>query len=447
MVAVSGGFDSTALLLGLNEMSSPNLNLVAAHFNHRLRGEESDDDEAFVKSMCEELDVQLSVGRAEARGVSTSEDEARAKRYAFLGSVAKSADAQNVALAHTLEDQAETVLLRLTRGTGVRGMGAMRRSTQIKLGDASLVTIFRPMLDITHAEARSYLDSRGIKARHDASNDEWERYSRNRIRHRVIPELQQINPEATVSLSRFSQIMQSQSELLDALTDEAFGAVDMSDLLTFDRAKLTELHPAIVAEILTRMHKRNTSPRHQLTDAHIRMMLKIASAPGTGSYHLPGGVTFEAQNNIVRITDDLLAPPKNDPYPTFFEDALLEIPGSTPLGEEFELVAYYETAPDQFDEDSRFDAWLSPALIPARQLEVRNRRPGDTIQPLGMAEDVRLQRFFINSKVPKQLRDRVPIVVSQKTGKIVWVAGVRQAEWAKLLPEHDVCLHLSLRKK
>ncbi len=446
IVSVSGGFDSTALLLGLHEISRPDGIIFAAHFNHRLRGKESDDDEKFVESTCKALGIRLNVARAEIRADSSSEDEARTQRYEFLAYVAQQLGAQSVALAHTIEDQAETVLLRLTRGAGIRGMGGMRRRMQMDAGRHEPITIARPMIDITHAEARSFLDAVGINARHDASNDDWERFARNRIRHRVISELQQINPGVIASIVRFSRIMQSQSDLLDSLIDETIEDSDIDDLQSFNRARLIDIHPSIAAELLTRMYKRNAAPKNQLTDSHIRMMLKIA-ATGNGSYDLPGGAKFEARNNVVRITGDLATSIDNAPGPLAPQESELLIPGTISLMNGFELVASIEPAPDRIPKDRAFDAWLSPKLILEGKLTVRSQRPGDLFQPLGMAKDVRLRRFLVNTKLPKQCRDGAAIVASHTTEKIIWVAGVRPAEWAKLLPEHEECLHLSLRQK
>ncbi|MDQ2767711.1 MAG: tRNA lysidine(34) synthetase TilS, partial [Gemmatimonadota bacterium] len=193
VVAVSGGTDSVALALVLAELRDEfGLVLNVAHFDHRSRPRSSATDAAFVAELADRIGAPIRVGRAEA--APRSEDDARRDRYGFLRRAASEIGAGAIATGHTLDDQAETVLLHLTRGAGLAGVAAMR-----PLRDG----IVRPLLAIGRAETEAICKAAGIRPREDPSNRSL-KFARNRIRHRVLPELQRINPQVRGALARFA---------------------------------------------------------------------------------------------------------------------------------------------------------------------------------------------------------------------------------------------------
>ena len=189
LVAVSGGADSVALLRGLAGLKvGGEGKLVVGHFNHRLRGEESDGDEQFVARLAEELGLGLECGRLEAGDIDACpdgiEEAARRQRYRFLTETAERVGARYVACAHTADDQVETVLHRILRGTGIAGLAGIPRCRRL----SPAVTLIRPLLEVRRAELVDYLASLGQSYREDSSNLD-RRFTRNRIRHDLLPQL------------------------------------------------------------------------------------------------------------------------------------------------------------------------------------------------------------------------------------------------------------------
>lgn len=446
--AISGGCDSTALLVGLYDILNGRESVIAAHFNHRLRGIDSDLDEASVRELCSELDIDLRVGHLSDEDPDPSENAAREARYRFLADVSASIGAKAVAVAHTLEDQAETVLLRIARGTGIRGVAAMSKRRVLHIqGAPDPIVIIRPMLETTHDEAKVFLQARGIAHRHDASNDDWTRYARNRIRHRVLPELVEINPDAVASIARFAQNAHVHLDLIDTLVDGEISRIVSPENDEIDRAELIALHPALSTELLTRLHQNVVEPGFHLKKSHIEKMLNLSASSAPAHYHLPGSATFETDPRSVRIAKSSEVAKSDSPSAYVGEDAVLKIPGALVFGDAGTLVASQTKPPIDFSETSRDEAWLSPDLLDEENLIVRTRREGDRFQPLGMKDEIKLQDFFVNSKIPRLQRDRVPIVASSKSGRIAWIVGCRPAEWAKLMPHHRECLHIEMRRK
>ena len=189
LAAVSGGADSVALVRALRASAADPARLVVGHFNHRLRAAESDGDQAFVEQLCQRLGVECLVGRVEAAtsdaAATATESNLRSERYAFLQQAAQQVGARYLATAHTRDDQAETVLHHVLRGTGLAGLAGMPRWRS--LGEA--VTLVRPLLDVSRAEVLDFLTALGQPFREDASNAE-RRFTRNRLRHDLLPQLE-----------------------------------------------------------------------------------------------------------------------------------------------------------------------------------------------------------------------------------------------------------------
>ena len=207
--AISGGADSVALLFGLYLLKEKlQFRLEAAHFNHRLRGDESDRDEAFVKEFCDRFDIPLHLGSGEVKpGKKGLEAAARDARYAFLRSLPG-----KIATAHTADDNAETVLLHLVRGTGLKGLCGIT-----PVGDG----LIRPMLSITRAEVEAFLQEYCLRHIVDSSN-ETDAFLRNRLRHHVMPLLKEENPRLAEHLSAMALQLQGEEALLHSQAQQAY---------------------------------------------------------------------------------------------------------------------------------------------------------------------------------------------------------------------------------
>ncbi|MFH1858478.1 MAG: tRNA lysidine(34) synthetase TilS [Candidatus Omnitrophota bacterium] len=222
VVGVSGGCDSVFLLVCLHELQRAyRLILTAAHYNHRLRGEASEEDERFVASLCERLGVPLRVGRWERHSPSEpSEDEARKARYGFFEQVCREAGANKLALGHTSDDDAETILFRFLRGSSLSGLRGIPYGRA--LGSC---TIIRPLKDLSKEEIRNHLRAEKIAWREDASNQDL-RYTRNRIRNQLLPLLEkEFNPNIRKLLVRLGKNMADDYDYLQKASEAAWGEV------------------------------------------------------------------------------------------------------------------------------------------------------------------------------------------------------------------------------
>jgi tRNA(Ile)-lysidine synthase len=310
IVAVSGGADSVALARGLAELRVPGEGrLLLAHFNHRLRGAESDSDQAFVGQLSAALGWKLAWGvaredLAENHRGEGLEAAARDARYAFLTEAAAQHGARYVVTAHTADDQAETVLHHVLRGTGISGLAGIRRARPLSGGSSLL----RPMLDVTRAEVLEYLQSIHQEYRADSSNDSIA-YTRNRIRRQLLPQLERdYNPHVRDALCRLAQIADQSSDYLNrqaqALLERA--AEPVQGGVQLNAALFAAEHPAIVRQALLVMWREQRWPRQQMSmDRWEQVRMLIQSQPPTGQpaspRTLPGGVYLTRQENKVLL--------------------------------------------------------------------------------------------------------------------------------------------------
>ena len=427
VVACSGGPDSTALALALHELGPDEARIVVAHFNHRTRGDESDGDEKFVRDLCAKLNVPLTVGSAPMASDHLSENDARRMRYEFLERVAIERGAKCVAVAHTADDQAETILLRIARGTGVRGLAGME--VDRAMSDGSRVQLIRPMLGLHRSDVEEYLRSVGVVARDDSSNADL-RYARNRVRHTIMPALKELNPAAVDAITRLAADARQHRELVDLHSVDPMPHGD-----EIDSGMLSRLPQPVAAFMLERMHSR-AIPEHysdaQLERHHIEEALRLASRREPSEMHLPGGVTLRnryGKTRVVRSDDGgLSAVPIHGGLP-------LAIPGRIELHDGSSITAEVAAPPESFAEvvgGGNTSAWLSFALVHEDELMVRGRLAGDRYTPLGSDYAVKVQDLFVDAKIPAERRDSVPIVVTPSDGRIAWIGGFPPADWAKV---------------
>ena len=418
LVAVSGGPDSIALLHLLRALAPDfPLSLHAAHFHHRLRGEDADEDARFVAETCERLGVPLAAGEPDApirrRGVSP-EAAAREARYAFLERAARETGAHAIALGHTRDDQAETVLMRLLVGAGPRGLAGMA-----PCGPRLRV---RPLLGVSRARLRRYVAQNEIPFRVDPSNED-PAFLRNRIRERVIPLIEkEVHPSARRTLARTAALFREIEEHLDAAAAEALeriaerssGKIRLAgaSLLTYDSALRRYVLRAAARELL--------GGRGPLYSVHIESVMRLLEAGRTGaSIELPGGARAQFGGGLVITRDSAPVGAAWGPVP-------LEVPGDTHLeaaGAVIRSVIRDGMSPASVPRGPEIAAFDLGALLPP--LVARSRRPGDRFVPYGARGSRKVQDALVDAKVPRQRRDRVIIV--EDCGGIIWIAGVRRA--------------------
>ena len=448
LIAFSGGPDSSALLLaGVALRDRRGLDITAAHFNHLLRGAESDSDADHAAAVCRRYGVECVLGSGDSLAVSRQtgrslEAAARELRYAFLADAAKATGAQAAATGHTKDDQAETVLLNITRGAGLRGLSAMRSAVDLPIAGRvdPLLRVVRPMLGLRKSAAAEFCRHRGLSPLLDRTNEDT-RFPRNKLRRDVVPDLEAINPNVVDAICRLAHTARDDFEVIDAVSAEAFGAaVTTGDgFADISKAALSGLPVPVARRVLMAAYESVSGTLDGLESAHVDAMLELATGRAGMSVDLADGVTMTGNRHTARLA----AHERQDhdcPYPAAVSDEVLTVPGELDLSDGFRLIA--EIRRGEVSEPGReWVATLDPAIVDGA-LVVRSRRPGDRFHPLGMPGPVKLQDFFVNAGVPRRWRDRVPLVES-KAG-IAWVAGHRPAEWARLGPAADCALRLEL---
>ena len=297
LCAVSGGLDSMCLLdfvLGL-----PGFRVTAAHFNHQLRGAEADRDEAFVRDYCQKRRVLFLADRGDTRGLAerkglSIEEAARKLRYDFLEKAAESGDYDAVFTAHHADDNAETILLNLVRGTGSAGLGGI---PQVR------GHICRPFLRIPRWELEAYAAAHGVPHVEDATNADPEAAARNALRTAVMPVLRQINPRCAENMGRTAAILQSESQALEnmakGLTDQA---KELPDGVSVPCLMLTEVPEAVAERAVLQLMARTAGHRRDLTAAHVRAVLELARGRGgEREISLPYGLTARRRKYALEL--------------------------------------------------------------------------------------------------------------------------------------------------
>lgn len=302
VVAVSGGPDSVALLRVLVEVGGP---LTVAHVNHQLRGEESDKDEEFVRNLAATRGMDFRSARRTIPLNENLESAARRLRYEFLHSVALDVRANWIATGHTADDQAETVLHRLIRGTGIQGL---RGIATIRCGDDPALPsipmreggpeIVRPMLDVTRADVLNYLAAVDQPARTDSSNSD-PRFTRNRIRHHLLPQLKEFNPEMVAILGRLAEQAEETFAHLEGEADRLLAQAERppaGDTLVLDRPTLDAAPPVLVRELFRLLWRREGWPLDAMTFAHWQRAAALQPAD------FPGGVRLRTVGRVVQLS-------------------------------------------------------------------------------------------------------------------------------------------------
>jgi tRNA(Ile)-lysidine synthase len=407
VVGLSGGADSVALLDSLATLAPPlGVRLVAAHLDHGLR-EDSAEDAGFCAELCARLGVPFRSGRADVRARARRdggglEEAARLERYAFLRSVLRETRSRYVAVAHTRDDQAETLLLRLLRGSGRRGLSAMRARS----GD-----VLRPMLDVSRDDVRAHLAARGLPWREDPSNAD-PALLRNRVRHELLPYLEsRFNPKLREGLARTAGLVAEESDVLERLAaDLSTRAARRAGEAVVLNARELAAAPAAVARLVVRGALAEAGGLRRVGSVHVDRVLALARKPSSGRrLPLPGG-----REALFRFGEVWIGG-RAEPAEPFVRP--LEVPGSVDLPGGVRLVARTLDGPTALARPSASEAVVSaPGDEP---LVVRTRRPGDRVRAGG--RDVSLKRYLLDARVPADVRAGLPLLASGH--RVLWIAG------------------------
>ncbi|MGI6084415.1 MAG: tRNA lysidine(34) synthetase TilS [Acetivibrionales bacterium] len=426
IVGVSGGADSVCLLKVLLEIKDEfDLSILAVHVNHGLRGDESFHDQSYVTELCNNWGISVKTFFVDIKALSKkleiSEEEAgREARYKLFGKVLKNTDADYIAVAHHLDDQAETVMHNIIRGTGLDGLCGM----SMKQGK-----IIRPLLNIPRSQIIKYLENNNINFCTDSSNKSFD-YTRNRIRNVLFPEINRLfGVDPANQLFKLSTLVSDDRDFLDQETKRAFEAIVLSDSdeLVLSATGLRNLSNAIEKRIIRLAWERINSSRKNLESVHVDQIITLCRNNRTGKK-----VVLKNDIEVLLSYDRLIFKKtgKKDywPYSYYINmegftkvpelQAVLEAKVIT--GGNLSYMGDIEQVPEnslvQFFDLDKLDG----------EAVVRNRLAGDKIRPYKGAGEKKLKDFFIDKKIPGEKREMIPLVA--RGNRIIWIVGMRTSE-------------------
>jgi tRNA(Ile)-lysidine synthase len=422
LVAFSGGADSTALLTALISLRTKwNLEILAAHVNYQLRGEESNADEQFVRDFCFSRNISLVVKNAPLVGTTRIEERARAARFDYFHKLQMMYRIDSIALGHHRDDQAETVLLRLFRGAGGTGLrGILPRNG----------SLIHPLLSFSRKEIRDFLHERSLDWREDASNLE-SRQSRNLLRLELLPWVKaKFNPNITDTLADTASLIAELDDILREQSRQRLGRIMIEENelgIVLPLKELRNLRPTLRFYLLREAIRRLTGSEADFYSNHFGELENLLTRPGSKQMNLPGGLIAEKDYDQFRL---LHSRPEEEPTEPA-ERVLTDIRSSFQFGNARFSMKKVKQLPENPFEDRHtayldFDRVVFPIVF-------RRRQPGDRFQPFGMTGEKKLKAFFIDEKIPRAERDRIVLLCDQE--RILWVCGHRVDQRVAVTPE------------
>jgi len=394
LCALSGGADSAALLRILLEIAQEfDLSVEAAHFNHCLRGDESEGDELFVKKLCSELKVHLETGRGDVNAYAAkmglgTEEAARYLRYEFLSRAADERGCSAVATAHNANDNAETVLMNLARGSGARGAGGIPPVRGI---------FIRPILCLERSEIVEYLNFIGQPWREDSTNCD-ERYTRNRVRLNILPELKEINSAAIGNMLLSSKLIRRDDELLDELAAAFLSSFEADSV---DAKALSEQPFSIAARAVRQR------AGISLSYERVESVLNLAENGSSGSViELSQGAFASLEQGTLRFYKE---------EASILKECTLKV-GTTDLGQSGYKVTVKHVPLLSEEKVNKFRFEVKEEFFP---LDIRARQTGDKLRLAFRSGTKSLKKLFIEEKIPAHKRDLVPVLTYQNRAAAV----------------------------
>lgn len=424
IMGVSGGPDSMALLFVLREMQDDyQLSLWASHYNHKLRGKESDQEAEFVKCQAERIGVPLLVEDDDGSLLKTKgnlEETARKKRYDFFQRKALELNAQKIALGHTATDQAETFFLWLFRGTGTKGLGGIP-----PVRDSLII---RPLIETEREEIIGFLKQKGIPWKEDSTNKSGN-FLRNRVRQILIPKLlEEFDPHLVKKIIKTTEIFRDDDILLEKLTIDKFNEISIKtdkNKVLLDSNRLKELRVSLKRRVVRYALKTIQGSLRRVTFDHVAGILKLMESPQPHSQiSLPYGIEVYKEYDCLRFARALKE------TISFYYEANT-VPEIITIPEIERKIAI--TVLD-WDQNNSPLTEKNIALIDFEKIKfpliVRNWKRGDRFQPLGTQGSKKVKDFFIDLKIPRSERKQVPLVLFGD--QIAWIAGLRIDEKVKI---------------
>lgn len=444
VVGVSGGPDSLCLLDVMYGLGYP---LVVAHLDHQLRPE-SGKEARYVRKIAKQYGLRSFIERADVRSAAgkgrSLEEAARLMRYDVLVRVAKKAKARYVAVGHTADDQAETVLMHLLRGAGPAGLRGMLPRTPLDrwvgLSDSEGILLIRPLLEISRKQTEAHCQAVGLLPMEDPSNLD-QTFFRNRLRHELLPLLESYNPGIRGVLCRTGKVMADVSALLDDLTSEMWLQVVRpagEGVLALQVEPFRGLPVALQRSVVRRAILELRPECRDIGYPSVARVLSCVEKAQQGARHwVVGGLEMQVAGDEVVLREPE-ARVQLPAYPQLISDrsAKLKIPGSLALANGWLLEADVQSISEAdrkrlISNQDAAQAALDAECLPGN-LVVRSLRPGERIRILGMQGSTKISALFVNLHIPQPARAYWPLIVAD--GKVVWVAGLRMSHDARLTP-------------
>lgn len=516
VVGVSGGADSVCLLNVLAKWRKDlGIKLHIAHLNHQLRGVESEADAKYVSDLAGSLGIPVTIDRQDVTAYRLGrnfsvEEAARELRYAFFARVAGEVGANRIAIGHTRDDQVETILMHILRGTGVTGLcglapcSPMAYDSQGREGNLereeppmpltprviaspdssgrSNLLVIRPLLDITREETKSYCQEYRLDPRIDSSNVSLS-FFRNRIRLQLLPQLRQYNPSIDQALLRLADIAKEDSAFIEQQASELWDGVARQDnnAIYLDRKQIASLPIALQRQLLRTTVTRLAGDTRDIEASHIEAARSLLDKPVGKRISLPHGIICQGEyDELVIASEASQSQLPSCPFPPLPGEFPLKVPGKTIFPGWKVIASIIRERVDEGHYEYLKGAWHSPEiasslLAPSNdkgechserseessstqarlgeiicadfdlhktgtELFVRQRRPGDRFQPLGMDMPKKLQEFMVDAKIPRSWRGHILVVCSPQ--QIIWVVGWRIDDRVKVTEASQEILHL-----
>lgn len=420
LVALSGGPDSVALLCLLIRLKDKyGIKLAAAHLDHAIR-KESSEDRDFCRKLCQKLGIEfhskrIDVRKSAAESKASLEEAGRNARYAYLNLLADRFDYDCIATGHTADDNVETVIFNLARGTGLAGLGGIPPKRD---------RIIRPLIEIRKKEILRWLKAKNIGYRIDKTNRSL-KYARNRIRSKIVPQLEMLNKSVSENIARSAAIISDAIRLIDSIVEKTFEKCLINSgksKIVLDLAKIRDYDNLLKGKLVIEAYRRLGNVTYRPSSEIISRSIRIIDGRSGGRSPLGQGIWIEKSKNSVSIFKAESRRGKKR----------LEIPGITriPSTELFlqsevlerDKVRRLKTGPDRalLDLDTIVDG------------TIRFWKNGDRIRPFGMRGRRLLSDIFTDRGIPSSERGRIPLLTSK--GKIAWIAGVMISDDFKIEP-------------
>lgn len=424
IVGISGGADSVCLLFLLRKYQErKRFSLHAIHVNHGIRGEEALRDQEYSRDICEQLGVPFTLscwdvpGLAQRDKLSLEEAGRIARRHAFLEKAGELGDMKHtaIALAHHENDNAETVLHHLIRGTGVSGLGGIRPFQKTEEGLAYI----RPLLKIARREIESYLEGKHIIWMTDSTNEGTE-YTRNKIRHRILPQMEQINPKAVEHISKTAEMFQSIEEYLTAQSDILYREyVSQKEGGYRIHRDLFQEKEIMQSYVVMKVLQQAAEQKKDITSSHIEAILSLAKGRTGASLSLMGSLRASQVYGDVHIG-----------VPEATKDLLPEM--------EFQVFPWE----NQQIPEKTYTKWFDYDRIKS-SLKIRHREPGDFLVVTETGGRKKLKDYFIDCKIPREERERISLLADGS--HILWVVGYRISQYYKVTSQTKTVLKVQIK--